>query len=141
MKGREYIVGIGCRRGVSLADIESAFYDVLNKKSINIESVKKLASIDIKSDESGLLSFAKKFNLEISFFSKDQLKSIDVPTPSEMVQSITGTGSVCEAAAILAGRIPSESDVPNKINSNPTLIVEKQKYGNTTIAIVEKVKT
>jgi len=140
MEGKEYIIGIGCRRDVTCAEIESAIFDVLNKKSIKIESIKELASIDLKSDEEGLLFFAKKWGLNIAFFAKDQLKIIEVPSPSEIVQNKTGTPSVCEAAAILAGSINSAMDGFNKQGNNPILIVEKQKYGNITIAVVEKVK-
>jgi len=130
MKEKEYIIGIGCRRGVTSSNIESALFKLLNEKNIKLESVSELASIDLKSNEEGLLAFAKKWHLNILFFSKDQLNSIDVPTPSQMVQNKIGTPSVCEAAAILAGK-------KGKKNKS-TLIVEKQKYGNITIAILKK---
>ena len=118
---KKYILGIGCRRGVSLDDIENAVNDSLWKNSLKRENIKGLASVDLKADEEGLLEFSKKWNLEISFFSKEELDSVEVPNPSLKVSDKIGTHSVSEAAAILAG--------------TGSLVVEKQKYGNVTVAV------
>ena len=117
----EYILGIGCRRGTPIEDIEKAVLDVLNKNSILKEDMKRIASVDLKADEIGLLEFAQKWNLGIKFFTQEELDSVSVPNPSEKVIEKIGVSSVCEAAAKLAG--------------SGELIVEKQKYGNVTVAV------
>ena len=118
---KKYIIGIGCRRGVSFSDIEAALLDVLQKHSILREEITSIVSVDIKSDEKGLLELAKKWDLEIRLFPQKELNSVDVPNPSAKVSEKIGIPSVCEAAAKLAG--------------SGELIVEKQKYGNVTVAV------
>jgi len=125
----EYIIGIGCRRGVSSSEIESAVSDILLMNSIKKESVKSIASVNIKSDEKGLLEFAEKWNLEIDFFTKKQLATVQVPNPSQTVLKKIGTVSVCEAAAIFAGK-----QDPTHLSE---LIAEKQKFSAVTVAVVE----
>lgn len=118
---KKYIIGMGCRRGVSFVDIENAVLDVLKNNSILREEITSIVSVDIKSDEKGLLELAEKWNLDINFFSQEKLNSVEVPNPSEKVSEKIGIPSVCEAAAKLAG--------------SGELIVEKQKYGNVTVAV------
>ena len=117
----KYILGIGCRRGTSFEDIENAVLDVLKKKSLLKNDVKGIASVDLKADEQGLLEFAGKWDLEIKFFSNQELNEVEIPNPSEKVSEKIGIPSVCEAAAKLAG--------------SGALVVEKQKFGNVTVAV------
>ena len=126
-KEEKYILGIGCRRGVSSGDIERAVLDVLNRFSIDRELITSIASVDIKSDEEGLLLFAKLWHLDISFFSLEALKAIEVPNPSDRVVEKIGIPGVCEAAALKALHLIDVYDA--------ALVVEKQKYGNVTVAV------
>ncbi len=119
---KNYYLGIGCRRGTDFNDINNAVTAVLAKNNMSFEDIKKVVSVDLKSDEIGLLEFIKKYNYPSSFFSSKQLNEIEVPNPSNMVKSKIGINSVSEASAILA-------------SINKKLVVEKQKLGNLTIAI------
>ena len=128
-------LGIGCRRGVSCGAISEAVLDVLDKFSIERESLSFAASVDLKADEAGLLEFADKWGLDLRFFSKNELEQVEVPNPSGTVLGKIGIPSVSEAAALL-----SISEVVNKQENDKIsckLIVEKQKYGNITVAVVE----
>lgn len=98
-----YILGVGCRRGVSCNLISDAVEGFLNENNISIAQVALFASCDLKNNELGLLEFLKKNGSECLFFSKDELKDVEVPTPSDRVFSKIGASSVCEAAVILAG--------------------------------------
>jgi len=120
---KQYILGIGCKRGVSCSEIEQAVQAVLDAYNIDSERIYEIVSCDLKVNENGLLNFVKKWQLAIRFFSSKELKSLDVPNPSARVIEKIGIPSVCEAAAKLAG--------------NGILLVEKQKFGNITIAIGE----
>lgn len=123
MHKAHYIIGIGCRRGVAYSEIEQAVNSVLEDNNISILEVMKIVSVDLKADEAGLLEFAEKARLPICFFSKQELAKVDVPNPSEKVIAKIGTPSVSEAAAKFAG--------------NGVLVVEKQKFGNITVAVGE----
>ena len=100
---KNLICGIGCRRGVSAEKIFDAVEKSCKKISQPIERIKIFASVDLKSNEVGLLEFAKKIRREIKFFSVEELqKKIDEYklSESEFVKKNIGVGNVCEAAAL-----------------------------------------
>jgi cobalt-precorrin 5A hydrolase len=83
-------------------------------------------SIDLKSDEAGLLELAKSLDVPIEFFSKEQLNCIKtIQNPSILVEKHVGVKSVCEAAAILG-------------SNQGRLVVPKQNTRNVTVAIARK---
>ena len=130
---KRYILGIGCRRGVSSEAIASAVSDVLLKFTIEKELISYCASVDLKADEEGLLAFVEEWGLYINFFPKSDLANIAVPNPSGTVLDKIGILSVAEASALITAR---EIQAGYK-NVSYSLIVEKQKYGNITVAVVE----
>ncbi len=95
-------VGIGCERGTSADLLEKALDDSLQKSGLTKFSIAGFASIDLKSDEQGLLSLVRNNGLPINFYSSEELSMLTVPNPSDFVQAEVGTGSVAEAAALLA---------------------------------------
>ncbi len=120
-------VGVGCRRGTPSSEIHEFLLRVLQKHGLAIESVAVMGSADIKQDESGLLLAAEEFGLPLEFFPADQLKAMDPPTPSSLVESHVGTPGVCEAAAQL-------------LSEGGELLVSKQKTSRVTIAVARRKK-
>lgn len=119
-------VGIGCRKGKSEEDIESAVKDALRKASIFQQSVYSIASIDLKAEEAGLIGFAEKFGVPFRTFSAEELNKTQGDfTPSDFVRSVTGVDNVCERAAVAA-------------SGQGRLIVKKQKYEGVTVAAAIK---
>ena len=118
-----YSVGIGCRKGVSAADIGGAVASALALSGINMEAVVTFATADIKKDEPGLVEFAKSAGKPLLFFSKKELNSVETPNETPMAIKKFGIRSVAEAAALLASGEGAE------------LIVEKQKYTDITVAV------
>ena len=118
---RKLILGAGCRRNVSFAELKAGLLLFLEKNGIEPDEITLLASCDLKSDEIGLLELADDLKVETRFFPKEDLSRVAVPNPSAKVEGKIGTPSVAEAAAILAG--------------SGRLLVEKHKYGNLTFAI------
>ena len=97
------IVGIGCKRGTSKKHIKSAVVEACKRIEQPIERISLIASIDVKSNENGLLEFAASINRDIMFFSAEILqKTIDKYSLSEaeFVKKTVGVGNVCEAAAL-----------------------------------------
>ena len=120
------VVGLGCNRGTSLKEIEKFLLETLKQHKLSIKSINAFASIDAKYNETGFLELSKKLKTEFIFISKEDLSSIkNIKTPSKTVQKHMGVKSVCEAAAIAAGK-------------NAKLIVPKQIKGNVTIAIARQ---
>ena len=61
----------------------------------------RYCTIDVKKDEEFCAMLNKEYNLEVVFYTAEELAPIDVPNPSTTVEKHVGTPSVCEAAAIL----------------------------------------
>ena len=123
------VAGIGCNRHTSREEIRGFLFGTLDRFGLAPDSIGAIATIDLKSDEVGLMALADDLNIPLIFFSRDQLNQVpDVPNPSAMVLKHVGVQSVCEASAILASR-------------NGRLIVPKQNTRNVTVAIARKAST
>ena len=118
------VAGIGCRRGVPLAEIEEVLKSVLEAHGLLLEQVVGIASIDLKKDEAGLLDLARKLSLPLVFFAASELEKIKVPSPSARVAEATGSPSVCEAAALAA--------------AGGELVVRKSKFSRVTVALAAR---
>lgn len=94
-------VGIGCRRFKTYSEINSFVSKVLDAADISLYAVSDIATIDIKKDEAGILEFADRNNLPVLFYSAAQLESVTEDVSfSGFVKEVTGTGNVCERAAL-----------------------------------------
>lgn len=100
---KDAVLGIGCRRGTERKVIEAAAASVLASQGLNLRDVKKIATIDLKRDEAGLLEFAASCQTEICFYSSEELLTVPgIFSESVFVEKTTGVGNVCERAAVLA---------------------------------------
>ncbi len=116
------VVGVGCNRGTAAADIELALHEACEAHGLCRQSVRNLASIDLKADEEGLLAFAREKGYPIEFFLKDALNSVDNISSSHAVMKATGAKGVAEPAALLSA-------------GSTQLIVRKMKWKDVTIAV------
>ena len=100
---QKLIAGIGCKRGTSVEKISAAVNSACEMINQPVERIKLLASVDIKSDEVGLLEFAKNLGVEIKFFGVEELAKKIAEyklSESEFVKAAIGVGNICEAAAL-----------------------------------------
>lgn len=95
-------IGIGCERGTPKAVIAQAVHVVLQAAHLAEGAIAGIATIDLKSDEVGLLEFCQERHLPLRCFASETLRQVAVPTPSAIVAAEVGTPSVAEAAALLA---------------------------------------
>lgn len=104
LRPKEFVAGVGCRRGVTAGEVKEAFDLALKRAGVSILSVRNLATIDIKKDERGLTSFAEKAGLPIEFFCPAELNKIKRPPSgiSRVVKEKTGAVGVSEPAALLS---------------------------------------
>lgn len=94
-------LGVGCRKDCNPEGIFEYLKNELSRKNISYHSIKDISSIDLKKDEALLIDLQKNFgNLPINIYSAEELKDIDVPNPSEKVESVTTVGGVSESTAI-----------------------------------------
>ena len=125
MTPRNLVIGIGCNSGTQAAEIENVVKETLDKHNLSPSSLHSIATIDRKASEPGLLAFAQKHGIKIVSFTPDELNRVEGIAKSEAALKATGANAVAEPSAILA----SGAD---------TLLVEKQKSGNVTMAVAEK---
>jgi cobalt-precorrin 5A hydrolase len=117
------VAGIGCNRNTGMEEMKALLQDVLETNNLASSSLKCMASIDVKTDEPGLIALAKNLGLTVIFFTRQELNQVKgIKNPSTIVEKHVGVKSVCEAAAIRAAQ-------------NGTLIVPKQSTRNMTLAI------
>ncbi len=95
-------IGIGCNRDTKKEIIKEAFYEFLNSHDIKREDVKTLSSFEAKADEKGLLEFAKDEGLEIVFFSKDELNSLENEFSPSKATKFFALKGVAEPSAVIA---------------------------------------
>lgn len=130
MRPRNLFIGIGCNRGTTKEEIRDLVHQTLKREKLAVHSIARIASIDLKADEQGLLDFASDEGLDIDFFSKDDLNGAvlrhNLPA-SDAVMSATGAAAVAEPAATLSAC---------KRFNNSTMVIPKEKRGNVTLAIV-----
>lgn len=122
-------VGFGCNRGTTIAEFEQAWDDMGNEYQIDFRAVVGLASIDLKSDEEGLLAFAEKKNLPLRFFSRDEINSVVGISASDAAMRAIGAKAVAEPTAILAA---------GSVCAPGRLFIRKRKWKNVTAAVAER---
>lgn len=121
-------VGIGCRKGVSAQQVESGIREAFRRHNLDLRGAAGLASIDIKQAEPGILRTAEALEIPFRTFSAGELEQADgMFTESGFVKKITGTGNVCERAAVLGAGFGAR------------LLVRKEIYDGVTVAVAEAV--
>ena len=116
------VLGVGCRKGTSQQAIEEMLFDVLELTCVHPAAITAVASIDLKKDEPGLVSFCREHGWPLLTYSSEQLQQVKGEfTPSAFVASITGVDNVCERSAVLA--------------SDGELIQSKVSSGGVTMAM------
>ena len=95
-------LGIGCRRGTPVENFRQAVDTVLKEHNIHPKAIKQVTSIDIKSNETGLLEFCQERELPAVFYSAQQLWEVPGEfTKSQCVLRYTGVDNVCERSSMI----------------------------------------
>ncbi len=123
-------IGVGCRRGASKRQIEEAVFQVLERWNCAPESAARIASIDLKKQEPGLLHLSQRLNAPFCTYGAETLAGVGGDfQDSEFVASVAGVGNVCERAAL-----QSVSDTER----GGTVICRKQVVNGVTVALAEE---
>ena len=110
---RSLAIGIGCRRGVTVDQIEAAVVSALAPHTM--ADVACVATLDSKADEPGLVAFCERHRLRLMTFSAEEVRacfasglsdSCDSSDSSlrgsDVVEEHAGVPGVCEPCALLA---------------------------------------
>ena len=82
----------------------------------------RYCTIDVKAEEPFVQMLTEDYDKEVVFYTAEDLTTVEVPNPSDVVAKHVGTASVCEAAAILG-------------SNHGELIIPKVKGKNFTAAL------
>jgi cobalt-precorrin 5A hydrolase len=95
------VLGIGCRRGVTLAQIERAVRAALD--GTPLARVAAVGTLDAKANEPALRQFCAAHGLPLYAYARDALAAVPVQSaPSAAARAQFGVDGVCEPCARLA---------------------------------------
>ena len=127
LRPKEYVIGIGCKRGKAAEQINQFVNRVLKESGISMEQVAAFVSIDRKKDEEGILWMSSHYGIPFVTYSAEELQQVEGTFhASEFVKSQVGVDNVCERAAL-------QFSGPDGI-----LITGKQAEDGITAAIVKR---
>lgn len=157
---RIVVAGVGCKKGTSEEEIETAIGRCLEETGICPKALCAVASIDLKREEAGLVSWCGKRGLPFLTYPAQRLRREEGDfTKSAFVESVTGVSNVCERSAAAAVRdledaekvpfsggegrgafAPGTFDEPGikKAPGSGSLISRKKAYGGVTVALALK---
>ena len=124
LRPKEYVVGIGCKRGTSFEKLDGFMKEVFEENGLDSGLICAVASIDLKRKEEGIHQISKRRKIPFVMLPAETLESIKGDfSSSEFVEKTVGVDNVCERSAALAGG---------------RLIVNKTALDGVTIAVSEK---
>jgi cobalt-precorrin 5A hydrolase len=94
-------LGLGSRKGAQASVILAHVRSTLAQECLAPESLSVIGTADIKRDDPGICAAMRELGAEVVFFTPEALAAVEAAGQSETVRRRVGTGSVCEAAALL----------------------------------------
>ncbi len=123
---KNLIVGIGCRRNAPVSSIVEAVRQAFLKVNGRLESVRFLASIDLKRDEVGLLEAATQLGVPLRFIASQDVRTCHLDFEhSAFVEEKVAVPAVAEPVALLAGR-RTELLLPKTIINSVTVAIARE---------------
>lgn len=120
---KEYVLGIGARKGAEYKNLQDFINMSLEKYNIAPYEIISIVSIDLKKEEKAINQLSKDFNLPFITYGAEVLQNVAGEfSKSDFVKSVIGVDNVCERAV-------------KAYNSNAEIIMEKTSYNGFTLAI------
>ena len=124
---KEYIIGIGCKKGKEAQKIENFVKEHLSKAGISFPQIYGIASIDLKKDEPGICELAKEIRRPFFTYLAEELAAVGGDfSSSSFVKEKVGVDNVCERAALCMS------------GNNGRLVYQKHAEDGMTIAIAKR---
>lgn len=123
LQPRNLCLGLGCRRGIAPEVLEQFVRDVLAQNELPVQRIRRIASIDRKSDEPALLALAEKLGVPLVTYSAEKLRTVPGEfAHSDFVEQTVGVDNVCERSALTDGG---------------KLLISKRTGAGVTLAVAE----
>ena len=125
LRPRSICAGVGCRRDTPAEKVHEALLDAFAKAGRDIKTLCSIATVDVKSDEKGIIDTAKALEVHLNIYDRDKLKVVEhLFESSSFVNQQIGVGSVAEPCAYLG-------------SSKGRIILGKTAYGGITVSLAE----
>ncbi|WP_025565686.1 cobalamin biosynthesis protein [Psychromonas sp. SP041] len=124
-----YVVGMGCERHCPEPVLQGLLDECLAKAGLTINDIGAITSIDIKSDEVGLMALANNLNKPYLTFDTRQLGLMEerLSTKSDYIFKTVGVYGVAESAALYQAQ--------QMTNNGSELLLNKHKNKQATCSI------
>ena len=124
---KNLVIGIGCKKNTKALKIIKFIYDEFNKRSLDTNSIKKIASIDLKKNEEGIKKASEFFETQFITFKAKDIKKVEKKFDrSKFVKKIVGVGCVSEPCGYLASN-EGKKLLDKKIKEGITLSIWEDK--------------
>ncbi len=129
LRAREYVIGLGCKKGKPEQAIAGLIGDKLEELGIRSSQIYALASIEQKREEEGILRWCRKAGVPFLTYSAQELKEVEgIFNKSDFVSSQVGVDNVCERAAVRACGAGGRLIAGKEAGEGMTIAVAKREW-------------
>ncbi|MBD5521400.1 MAG: cobalt-precorrin 5A hydrolase [Lachnospiraceae bacterium] len=129
LKPREYVIGIGCKRGKSADEIDNFLTKKINELGISSTQILAVSSISQKRDEQGIIEWCQKEGIPFFTYTAEELKEVEGNfTESAFVKEQVGVDNVCERAALRVCGEAGKLILPKCAENGMTLAIAKREW-------------
>lgn len=129
LRPKEYVVGIGCKRGKKEEEIREIIIKKQMELGISVSQVYALASIDQKRDEQGINAWCQKEGIPfLTYTAKKLQKEQGNFSKSAFVKEKVGIDNVCERAAVKGCGSGGKLIAGKHAENGMTIAVAKRKW-------------
>lgn len=98
---KNIVVGIGCKKNTPLCVIKEQVEKAFENAKIDVKRICAAATIDVKSEEAGLLEYCENTGIPLYTYTADDLMNVEGNfEKSEFVLQKIGADNVCERSAV-----------------------------------------
>ena len=127
LKPKEYIIGMGCKKGKTAEEIADFIAEKMKELGISTIQVFALASVSRKRGEPGMVEWCRKERIPFLTYTAEELQEVQGDfRKSAFVKEQVGVDNVCERAALKACGFEGK------------LIAEKYAENGMTIAVAKR---
>lgn len=129
LKPKEYVIGMGCRKGKDANEIEQFILQKLEQLQISPTQIFALSSISQKRKEPGILAWCQKRNIPFLIYTAEELQDIKGTfCASSFVKNTVGVDNVCERAAVKACGNSGRLIAPKYAENGMTIAIAKREW-------------
>ena len=129
LRPREYVIGLGCKKGKAAEEINTFVTKKMDELGITTAQIYAVASISLKSGEQGIVSWCDKEGIPFLTYTAEELQEVKGSfTGSSFVREKTGVDNVGERAALKACGDKGKLLTPKYAENGMTIAVAKREW-------------